>query len=65
MAKIKGIVWSDQIPTKHSRQEFIAKYGNVNCGGCKDLGAIYDKLVKMTGVTPKPDAQKSSKSKLS
>ncbi len=55
MAKINGITWSDKIPEKHSRQEFIALYGAVNCGGCKDLGTIYDKIVELSGVTPKPE----------
>ena len=61
MAKINGITWSDKIPEKHSRQEFIGLYGSVNCGGCKDLGTIYDNIVKLSGATPKPE-KKSKKS---
>lgn len=55
MAKINGITWSDAIPKKHTRQEFIGLYGSVNCGGCKDLGTVYDKIVELSGVTPKPE----------
>ena len=61
MSKINGINWSDAIPKKHTRQEFIGLYGSVNCGGCKDLGALYDKIVKLSGVTPKPE-KRSKKS---
>ncbi len=52
MAKIAGRNWSHEIPKKYTRQEFIALYGDA-CGGCKDLGSIYDQLVKASGVTPK------------
>ena len=55
MAKINGITWSDKIPEEHTRQEFIGLYGAVNCGGCKNLGTIYDKIVELSGVTPKPE----------
>jgi hypothetical protein len=55
MAKINGITWSDKIPEKHSREEFIGLYGSVNCGGCKDLGTVYDKIVELSGATPKPE----------
>lgn len=52
MAKIAGRNWSHEIPKKYTKQEFIALYGDA-CGGCKDLGSIYDQLVKASGVTPK------------
>lgn len=55
MAKINGITWSDKIPEKHTKQEFIGLYGSVNCGGCKDLATLYDKIVELSGATPKPE----------